>query len=277
MKDTCFAKGTRILTNSGYKPVECVTHEDRLLTHTGVFRDIINIQTKLYSKTMSTIRFTNDTTINCTEEHPFYVRTYNKSRRFSDPYWKPANQLTKNDHCGMVVNRRHLSINNLSGPDEWFLMGYFIYNGWLSDDYAIGFNITDTSIFERISRVLDIDGDSHQYKYAIRNVKWYHILEELRDSIPEWVHNAPTELLEHFIDGIGIDMKISLDLERIHLKLENLSILPTYIDGDYAWFPIEKIENYEVTGESVYNFEVVIDNSYIVENRIVHNCQVVDE
>ena len=277
MKDTCFAKGTRILTNSGYKPVECVTHEDRLLTHTGVFRDIINIQTKLYSRTMSTIRFTNDTTINCTEEHPFYVRTYNKSRRFSDPYWKPANQLTKNDHCGMVVNRRHLSINNLSGPDEWFLMGYFIYNGWLSDDYAIGFNITDTSIFERISRVLDIDGDSHQYKYAIRNVKWYHILEKLRDSIPEWVHNAPTELLEHFIDGIGIDMKISLDLERIHLKLDNIAVTSTYIDGDYAWFPIEKIENYEVTGESVYNFEVVIDNSYIVENRIVHNCQVVDE
>ena len=274
MKDTCFAKGTRVLTNSGYKPVECVTHEDRLLTHTGVFRDIITIQTILYSNTMSTIKFINDTIINCTDEHPFYVRTYSKSRRFSEPYWKPAKDLTKHDYCGMVVNRRHLSVNNLNGADEWFLMGYFICNGWLGDDYTIELNITDTSIFERISRVLELDGDSHQHKYEIRNVKLYHILEELRDSIPEWVHNAPTELLEHFIDGIGLHVWDCLGLERIHLKLENSAMTSAYIDGDYAWFPIEKIENYEVAGEPVYNFEVVIDNSYIVENRIVHNCQV---
>ena len=276
----CFVKGTRVYTDSGYKPVEHVTHRDRLLTHTGVFRDIINIQTKLYSRTMNTIQFASGSKITCTEEHPFYVRTYSKSRRFSEPYWKPAKNLTKHDYCGMVINKRSFVVNNLNEVDEWFLLGYFVCNGWLSDDYTIGLNITDPSIIERIARVLSLDDDTHQwdqYKYAIRNPTWYCILTELRDTIPEWVHNAPVELLEHFVAGIGAHiwdgLELSLHMERIHLKLDNSSVTSAYIDGDYAWFPIEAMNCYESTGEPVYNFEVVIDNSYIVENRIVHNCQ----
>ena len=279
----CFARGTRVLTDSGYKTVECVTNDDRLLTHTGAFRDIINIQTKHYSSNMCIIKFVNDTSINCTETHPFYVRTYNKHRRFSEPYWKPAGDMTKNDYCGMVINKQSRTVNQLNSPDEWFVLGYFVCNGWLSDDYTIVLNITDINKFKRISKVLGLEGDSHQwdkYKYAIRNTKWYGILTELRDSMPEWVHNAPEELLEHFIDGIGLrtrdGLELSLHLERIHLKLENdrSIVVSAYIDGGYAWFPIEKNENYESKGELVYNFEVVIDNSFIVENRIVHNCQV---
>jgi intein/homing endonuclease len=278
MDNHCFIKGTRVLTNSGYKSVEQVTNGDRLLTHTGVFRDIINIQNKQYYGIINSIQFENGTRINCTEEHPFYVRTYSKSRRFSKPYWKPAKDLTKHDYSGMVINRRSLVVHGLDDPDEWFVMGYFIFNGWLSDDCTIGLNITDSNTFDRISKVLGLDEDFHKWdkhKYVIRNSKWHVIFEELHDSIPEWVHNAPTELLEHFVDGIGAHildgLELSLHLERIYFKLEHTT--SAYIDGDYAWFPIESIDSYESTGEPVYNFEVVIDNSYIVENRIVHNCQ----
>ena len=44
-----------------------------------------------------------------------------------------------------------------------------------------------------------------------------------------------------------------------------------YEDG-YTWCPIRYIEN-EITQETVYNIEVEDDNSYIVQNVIVHNCQ----
>jgi hypothetical protein len=281
MKSNCFVKGTRVLTNSGYKSIECVTNGDRLLTHTGVFREIINIQTNQYSGIMSDIHFINSTRANCAEEHPFYVRTYSKSRRFSEPYWKPAKDLTKHDYCGMVINRRSLAVDGLDSPSEWFLMGYFISNGWLlDDDITIGLNITDSTILNRISKVsgLDLDDVNHQYKYTMRDTKWYGILEKLRDTIPEWIHNAPVELLEHFIDGVGVhvwdNLELSLHLERIYLKLDNNNSVSAYIDGDYAWFPIGSIDHYESNGEPVYNFEVVIDNSYIVENRVVHNCQV---
>lgn len=181
----------------------------------------------------------------------------------------------------MVINRRALAVDGLDSPSEWFLMGYFISNGWLlDDDITIGLNITDTTIFKRIQKVSDLDlhDGSNQYKYIMRNTKWYGILEKLHDTIPEWIHNAPVELLEHFIDGVGVhvwdNLELSLHLERIYLKLDNNNSVSAYIDGDYAWFPIESIDHYESNGEPVYNFEIVIDNSYIVENRVVNNCQV---
>ncbi len=276
MKETsCFAKGTRVLTESGYKPVERVKHGDRLLTHAGVFRDIINIQTNRYSKTMCAVLINSGSEINCAEEHPFYVRTYNKNRRFSEPYWKPASDLTKHDYCGMIINTKSLTVNQLNSPDEWFMMGYFVCNGWLTGGDTIGLNITDIIILERISNVLGLNHQLDQHIYTICNAKWYGILTELCAIIPEWVHNAPAELLKTFMDGIGVRIsdspELTLHLERLNLKLAN--VVSAYIDGKYAWFPIEHTESYESDGELVYNFEVVIDNSYIVENRIVHNCQ----
>ena len=45
------------------------------------------------------------------------------------------------------------------------------------------------------------------------------------------------------------------------------------IENGYAWYPPFKIEKQEAENTSVYNFEVENDNSYIVANTIVHNCQ----
>ena len=43
-------------------------------------------------------------------------------------------------------------------------------------------------------------------------------------------------------------------------------------DNDYVWVAPIKITS-SIKSEMVYNFEVKEDNSYIVENTIVHNCQ----
>ena len=45
----CFPAGTLVLTNNGYKPIETVSLEEKLLTHTGSFQTILNTQTKLYT------------------------------------------------------------------------------------------------------------------------------------------------------------------------------------------------------------------------------------
>ena len=49
----------------------------------------------------------------------------------------------------------------------------------------------------------------------------------------------------------------------------------SFIENNYAWFAPSSIttESKEKEMKYVYNFEVDIDNSYIVENTIVHNCQ----
>jgi len=48
----------------------------------------------------------------------------------------------------------------------------------------------------------------------------------------------------------------------------------SFIDGNYAWFKVESsTENSSNSRKYVYNLEVENDNSYCVENVIVHNCQ----
>jgi hypothetical protein len=46
----CFVKGTLVLTDSGYKEIEEVSLNDKLFTHMGRFRNIVNLQMKSYSK-----------------------------------------------------------------------------------------------------------------------------------------------------------------------------------------------------------------------------------
>jgi len=45
----CFIEGTLVATLEGYKPIEEVRSDDKLLTHTGEFQNIINLQRKNYN------------------------------------------------------------------------------------------------------------------------------------------------------------------------------------------------------------------------------------
>jgi len=54
---------------------------------------------------------------------------------------------------------------------------------------------------------------------------------------------------------------------------ENKIKYSSFIENGYVWYAPFKIETKYVENEIVYNFEVEHDNSYIVENTIVKNCQ----
>jgi DNA (cytosine-5)-methyltransferase 1 len=133
--------------------------------------------------------------------------------------------------------------------------------------------------------------------------EWHSILKEfVKDNkekvIPEWVQDAPKEFIQDFIDGFveadGHNTELSFNLafgiQRLYLKLglvfsllfesDNNSYTmirnwqtSSFIEDNYAWFPIIEISKRETIERTVYNFEVENDNSYIVENVIVHNCQ----
>jgi hypothetical protein len=45
----CFVKDTIVLTNNGYKEIQNVHLDDKLLTHTGNFQNIVNLQRKIYN------------------------------------------------------------------------------------------------------------------------------------------------------------------------------------------------------------------------------------
>jgi DNA (cytosine-5)-methyltransferase 1 len=284
----CFIEGTRVLTQDGYKKIEEVVIQDKVLTHTGNFQNIVNLQKKTYNGELYDLEINNrPSNITCTEEHPFYIREkhlYKNLPFYKEAIWKPAKELTKNDYVGMVVNtcnkipefileEMNISIQKTIKLDNsvyWYEMGLFIVD-------------------DRINR-----SDSGE---------WHSILKEfVKDNkekvIPEWVQDAPKEFIQDFIDGFveadGHNTELSFNLafgiQRLYLKLglvfsllfesDNNSYTmirnwqtSSFIEDNYAWFPIIEISKRETIERTVYNFEVENDNSYIVENVIVHNCQ----
>ena len=314
----CFIKDTLVLTNNGYKEIQNVVIDDKLLTHTGKFQNLVNLQRKKYNGLLYDIKLKYNTEIiTCTEDHPFYVRGKNKiwnnslrkyEYSYSEAEWKNASLLTMNDMFGMVINSKEdiptfvfdKNINKsrtdtvsitLDNPAQWFTMGYFVASG-KSD------------------------------KYGCADVVWLNILKQFGKYahgklIPEWVQNAPKNLVQEFINGymaadghvseknsnriITVFHNLAYGLQRLYLKIGHIASIDktirskthvnqrdtyqvtvypnnqhnrsTFIEGNYVWYGPFKITTRETQNEAVYNFEVENDNSYIVYNTIVHNCQ----
>jgi DNA (cytosine-5)-methyltransferase 1 len=365
----CFIEGTKVLTNNGYKNIEDVLLSDKLLTHTGTFQNILNLQRKIYSNQLYGIKIKyHSETISCTEEHPFYVRE--KTRKwnsmnkkydytYKEPEWKKANELTENDYYGMVINTNsiipeftfEIKINKnnselkniiLNDKNMWYMMGYFIGDGWIEETkksdgrtmnkirFAIN-NKDAPEVLNKIRNVLKITDkkcDTGECKkYGCCDIIWYNILKQFGKYahgklIPEWVHDAPSEFIQEFICGYikadgcvtkknviqitTVSYDLAHGLQRLYLKLGHIFSVKkqirekkhiiegrqvnqrdtyqisgklnkikkySFIENNYVWFPLSSIKITETLNTPVYNFEVENDNSYIVENVIVHNCQ----
>jgi len=367
----CFIGGTKVLTKVGYKNIEDVILTDLLMTHTGKFQTINNLQRKIYNGNMFHLNIKyHCENIVCTEEHPFYTRE--KTRKwnsltnkydisYNDPLWKSAKELTMNDHFGMAINTNNITpefsfdkqVNKyrkdtvsitLDKPEYWFMMGYFVGDGWIQDTekadgrlcHTIRFAINnkdERDIVDSISQVLPITDkltDTGKCKkFGCSDFTWYNILKQFGKYphgklIPEWVQDAPTEFVEQFVEGYKradgcikksgatsfttVSYDLAFGLQRLYLKLGYIfgiekSIRPktcviqgrtvnqrdtycvrgytrkmlrnqsSFIENGYVWYPSFKIEKEYTDNTTVYNFEVANDNSYIVANTIVHNCQ----
>jgi DNA (cytosine-5)-methyltransferase 1 len=364
----CFIAGTQTLTNRGYKNIEDVVLEDRLMTHTGNFQKIINLQRKIYSGDLYDLDIKyHSEIITTTEEHPFYVREKkrildNPSKKykthFEEPVWKTAKELTKNDYFGMVINTNEVTPEFtfdktekiqiiLDKPEYWFMMGYFVGDGWIEETTKengtcmnkIRFSINDTvepEVLEIIQKVLPITDKNCDSisgikckRFGCSDFMWFQIFKmfgkKYKDGklIPEWVQDAPKEFVQEFINGYmkangcfnsnnilqitNVSYGLAYGLQRLYLKLGHIfgitkTIRPkttviegrivnqrdtycirgiltrernvsSFIEDGYVWYAPFEITKREATEIPVYNFEVENDNSYIVENTIVHNCQ----
>ena len=341
----CFVAGTTVLTNSGYKEIESVTLDDKLITHTGTFQDIVNLQQKLYSGNLYNVHVKyNPNIIECTSEHPFYIREKvklwnNDTKIYNDVFNKPirksAKDLTINDYVGMIINKNddipEFTFNEttikLDNIHYWFMIGYFICTGIIQEVYdengnskhEIAFlikNKNEKKVYDIIKKILDIQeqkyDESKYKKFSCFNHEWSQILKQfdlIKGDFPEWVHNAPKSLIQEFINGymigngnhkkdgvslmINLPLSSALNLQRLYLKLGNMTLIKKtkmntytieitinklkepnwFIENNYVWISLNNIKNKKVINVPVYNFEVKNDNSYIVENIIVHNCQ----
>jgi len=373
----CFVAGTRVLTLDGYKKIEDVSLEDKLLTHTGAYQAILNRQVKTGATELRRVDIKyHPHAIECTPEHPFYVRkrqkcwnndtrTYNYS--FTEPSWVEVSQITNEHYVGMTINNQanipSFTINKklndtasedititLGSVEQWYMMGYFLGDGWVESTskedgrptYNIRFAIankdidTVVPILQETLPITDKKTESGlSQRYGCSSIVWHTVLKEFGSYshgkvIPEWVHSAPTNLIEAFLDGYasadgciqpsskGIvnhhisytttSSNIAFGIQRLYMKLGKLcsidyTVRPStctiegrtvnqlntyrmrvvinlieghtssYIKDNYAWLKVAGVESVTTEPQTVYNFEVEHDNSYCVENSIVHNCQ----
>jgi len=72
----CFIDGSKVTTEDGYKDIEKIKIGDRVLTHTGEFREVLGVKRIEYNTELIRI---NDN-ITCTPDHRFYVL----NRKFID-------------------------------------------------------------------------------------------------------------------------------------------------------------------------------------------------
>ena len=149
----CFVKGTKVLTQNGYKNIEDIKDEN-IYTHCGNFYPVIKNMKRIYNGPLYKIRPKySPYDIVCTPEHPFYARKFILKNRFKidgiekrnvvfpdKPEFIQAKDLIKNNYfVGMKIEEKEIIpeflLNNimtkLDEPIFWWMMGLFVRDGWL--------------------------------------------------------------------------------------------------------------------------------------------------
>lgn len=159
----CFTGDTLVLTKDGYKEIKDILPGDLVLTHDNTYQKVLDSK-KTGTKNIYKIHCMGADTINCTDNHLFYVRemyrtfpTYENGKRgnirhFKNPEWKECKALTKKDYLGVAINTNsiiptwdgidlewsdrdridHSEILKplMNNPDFWWIMGYYVGDGW---------------------------------------------------------------------------------------------------------------------------------------------------
>lgn len=140
----CFPAGTRVLTDNGYKFIEYVSLDDKLIDEKGNFVDIVNKQIHEYNGDVIKIEAEGGISFEATVEHPFLVYTpemwKNRHKRVGtgkeryyvsnniSPIWKTAEELHKGDRLVTPTGGEVLQDADFT-YEKARIVGYFLAEG----------------------------------------------------------------------------------------------------------------------------------------------------
>lgn len=210
----CFAEGTFVLTDCGYKSIEELRVGDKVLNANGdSFNEVTDIATRV--KSVRKLSAYGSLPILTTDDHPFLgnqrlgVRKDWKKTKLD---FYPANKFKKGDNVVITTNKFNNGIE-LSYDEAW-LVGYFVGDGWKTTrkEYKIcGDDKKEVEIFKHIKYFhKDKDYDSrtcHEYTIdKVGNSKIIPILNEANTGasnkeVPVSILFSGTEIKKAFLDG----------------------------------------------------------------------------
>lgn len=226
----CFTGESLVLTKNGYKKIEDIKIGDYVLTHNNKYQQVAKTFC-LQTDELIELKITGET-IKVTPNHPFYVRTRIDSypKTYSQPYWKKAKDLSKEDWIASPVNQESeipvmVDVNkthkgkvlDLSDKDSWWLIGRYMGDGWTESPrkeihkIVICCNKNNNEYQEIISRIPNhihyyIEEAETVYKIVMHNKSFFEYLQQFGKyaygkKITQDILNLPIDLLEEFIKG----------------------------------------------------------------------------
>lgn len=325
----CFTGDVHVLTNKGYIPIKDIMIGDIVYTHLGNWKKVTELHKKSTTKIMK-IKMAYHREINVTPEHPFYARKFVVKDRYKGqrnvvildkPGWIPASELTKRHLVGFKVtteekipqlkliryipheHKHEKYIKKLNKPEEWFMFGYFLGDGWIvdNDQRCIYFAINiyqKNNILKKLRKVLKLQVIKEKnpktlkcHTYKCSNAEYAQILQTFGKyahgkKIPGWVHEAPKKYIKYFLDGYcsadgcirvkttndvrgftTVSADIAFSVQRLYLKLGYMASVQ-FQKRDYKKLWGDRMVNYR----DCYNIDVVEGNkrrcnySYIDNN-----------
>lgn len=170
----CFVAGTMVRTENGIKPIENITIGEKVLTHNCRYKTVTQVMSRVVSSTMLVSAENCVEKIECTAEHPFYVRQMQRkfeqrnreyTRHLSaEFYWLSPNKFVKklNNSGGiaeqtyltcatdnieeeikyngveLAVNQfttKHTNTLDLNDSNLWYVIGRWVADGWFKLRY----------------------------------------------------------------------------------------------------------------------------------------------
>jgi DNA (cytosine-5)-methyltransferase 1 len=190
--------------------------------------------------------------------------------------------LTDPDGSTDIKNVSDASFTALRGDVDLIFAGHpcfpentpvYTDHGWMyiQDVRTTDLVLTHTGAFQRVTQLM-----RNEYKgnliciaatfhaHSIKSTPAHPFYARIKGGPPKWVAAADLTY-EHQLATLRRTLPADEETIRIH---------GGEYDGIYVWFNIRSIGaiTHEV-GLTVYNLEVETDNSYIVKDVIVHNCQ----
>lgn len=136
----CFTEDMMVACVDGYRKISEITTNDLVLTEDCSYQKVYELHETMYNGDLIKFKvFGNTKYITCTPNHPFLIK---------DKGYISANEIIEDDYLAIPINRNSiipsfdtllkcnqygekLVTTKLDNFDYWFLMGYFMGDGWL--------------------------------------------------------------------------------------------------------------------------------------------------